>query len=369
MTPSDQRLGSYRLLAQLGSGGMGVVYLAQRAFPRSGPPVALKCLRPDRLDDECREMFLDEARLHMRVDHPSFCRVSDVGTADGIPYFAMELLMGRSLADIGRRLRRVPLEECLPYLAYVLAEVCDGLHSLHGLEGPDGSCMNAVHRDVSPSNLFVLYDGSAKILDLGIAYWRDRIHHTEVGLVKGKVGYLPPEAMEGARPDRRGDVWSLGVVLWETITGLRLFRGGDRVQILRRARDLPIPAPSTQRRGVPPELDAIVTRALTRDPELRLEDASQLSRALRELAGNTTRADVEAWMDRTFPGERARAIEAVASLSGARPRDGSSEPPHLPLTSEGLPRLRWSALVERDATTETGLRLPQRRKSRRGWAS
>jgi len=337
----DRRIGAYRVHALLGDGGMGAVFLARRVVPREGPPVALKRLHADRADDpNSRSMFIDEARLQMRLAHPAFCNVVDVGEADGLPYFAMDLLVGRTLDDLIRRQRHRPLLRSVGAIAHAFAQVCGGLHALHELGGATGA-QYAVHRDISPGNLFVCYDGRVKILDLGIAFWRDRFHATPDGEVKGKMAYLAPEALEVGAPDRRRDVWSLGVTLWEALTGRRLFEGRGASELFHAIRSAPIPRPSSLRDGVPGALDEVVSRALSRDPEGRYRDAAAFGVALRQVTGTSTRADVGAWIDTQFEGEAPKTFRAIERLLASEPTTADS----------AVPRLRWDALRQRATPT------------------
>ncbi|MEZ4339850.1 MAG: serine/threonine-protein kinase [Sandaracinaceae bacterium] len=318
-------MGAYRLHAELGRGGMGVVYLARRLV---GRPVALKALRPDLTSEpEHWRRFFDEATLLQRLAHPAFCRIHDVGQADGLPFFTMELLVGRPFSDLVRRAPEAPLAESLPVMLHLLADVADGLHVLHELSGSGGRRLGVVHRDLCPSNLFALHDGSIKILDLGIASWRGRMPLPGEGLLPGKPSYLSPEAIEGRPTDHRSDIWSLGVVLWEAITRERLFGGPDREARLRAVSRNPIPLPSQVRGDVPWTLDAVVAKALQRDPNDRFTDAHAMSQALRAIFPETTRADVTRWLRSRFPGDRDDAVAAIAAAIAGEP---SSPLPRLP---------------------------------------
>ncbi len=311
-------VGRYRLLHEIATGGMATVYLA---MPEGGTePVALKRVHPHLASQrEFIEMFLDEARLTSRVDHPNVCPVLDYGRADGSYFLVMEYLSGCSLARVSRALRRLSAAEqqvAVPVVAArVVADAAAGLHAAHELRDGGGKPLEVVHRDVSPHNLFVAWSGATFVLDFGIASARDRLHHTETGTVKGKFAYMAPEQMVGARVDRRADVWSLGVVLWELLAGQPLFKRRTETETVMAVTRLERPPLAELRPGLCPKLEAIVDRALAREPEDRFPNAGAMADELRawldEQPGPGDPAEVAAWMDRLFPGEAAEEAALV----------------------------------------------------------
>ena len=288
-TVSGRRIGRYTLRYEIASGGMGEVYLAQMRGPASVERwVALKVLKPEIAKKEkFVTMFLDEARIASRLSHPNLCAVVDFGQSDGRYFLALEYLHGETLSKVVRRVHteaasvpgaKVPAE----LLARVVVDAARGLQAAHDARGPDGKPLHVVHRDVSPQNVFVLYDGIAKVMDFGIASAQGRESHTVTGEVKGKFAYMSPEQLSGKLVDRRTDVFALGVVLWETIVGRRLFRAESEGETVLNVMSKDVPVPSQLGRGIPAALDRIVLRALDRDPDRRYPTAAAMADDLDE---------------------------------------------------------------------------------------
>jgi len=273
-------LGNYRLLAKLGAGGQADVYLALSQGPMNLKRlVVLKRLRSAfEYHEEYITMFLDEARLAARLAHPNVVHTYEVGR-DGDAYFiAMEYLDGQSIDSVMRHHGASKLFTPRMW-ATIAAEALSGLHYAHELTDYDGTPLGIVHRDVSPHNVFLTYDGEVKLVDFGIAKASLNTIKTETGVIKGKVTYMSPEQARGIDTDRRSDLFAMGVILWEAVTGRRLFVG-DPLQVLHRLLNDPIPAPSTIRPEVAPELEAIIVRALAKAPEDRFQDAEEMRKAL-----------------------------------------------------------------------------------------
>ncbi len=309
------RIGRYRIAFELASGGMATMFLARAEGPGGFEKLAaLKRIHPHLArDQQFIEMFFDEARIASRIAHPNVCSVFDFGEADGAYYIAMDYVHGETLGRVLKRLASKP--ELLrapewPYLAArILAEAAEGLHAAHELKDDKGGLLGVVHRDVSPQNLFVAYDGTVRVVDFGVAQAEGRLHQTQAGTVKGKLAYLAPEQARRKPIDRRVDVWALGVVLWETLVAKRLFqRGTDAETILASATD-DVPAPSSVRAWVPKELDAIVLKALSRDRDARYATARDLARELHRFVAHApepvTSHEVAAWMAQEFASEKA----------------------------------------------------------------
>jgi serine/threonine protein kinase len=285
--PGLDALGAYHLLRPIATGGMARVWLAVDA--RDGRQVAVKrILGSVAVDPELRNAFADEGHLGMRLRHPNIVQTLDVGdsvNASAVePYLVLELLQGRALIEVlraaSRQKRRIPLE-------FAIRAVCDaarGLDHAHKLVADDGHPLGIVHRDVTPHNLFVCASGSVKVLDFGIAKTRAQHHKTRAGVVKGKFAYLAPEQIRGKVPDARIDVFALGIVLYELITGVPLFRGANDAETLQRVLSLEVPAPEKLRVDVPVGLGAITLRALQRERDRRLPSAGALADALEAVA-------------------------------------------------------------------------------------
>ncbi|MGE0789596.1 MAG: protein kinase [Sandaracinaceae bacterium] len=280
-----ERLGRYELRYLVARGGMASVYLAQLAgaleFQRW---VAIKVMHPHLVDEDGGfvEMFLDEARLAARIQHPNVCQVIDFGEDAGTYYIVMEYLHGETLSALMKRAWREGQGISPVLAASVIAEVARGLHAAHELRGKDRELLHVVHRDVSPQNMMLLYDGIAKITDFGIARARGKMSTTQAGTLKGKFAYMSPEQLNGEVLDRRADIWSLGVVLWETTVGRHLFRGDSEGETALRVVQAPLVMPSELVDGYPKELEAILADVLARDREHRIPTAERLATRLEE---------------------------------------------------------------------------------------
>jgi eukaryotic-like serine/threonine-protein kinase len=354
--PEGTRIGRYRLCFEIATGGMATVYLAVVEGSRPGMCVALKRVHPHLASQRAFvEMFLDEARIASRIDHPNVCRMIDFGRADDSHFIAMEYLRGRPLARVMSVLRHLPEAEygvAVPVVAArIVLDAARGLHAAHELRDSRGELLEVVHRDVSPHNLFVTWDGICQVVDFGIASARDRLHHTETGTVKGKFAYMAPEQMLGARADRRADVWSLGVVLWELLAGRSLFKRKTETETLMAVTQNERPALSFLRPEIPPALEAIVDRALARDPQDRHASANDLandlSRWLCSQPGPADSAEVAAWMHTLFPGE---ASNDEALVQRALDRE-------LPVFSIRPTEERSAVVRKSDAPTKAALRI------------
>jgi serine/threonine protein kinase len=355
VTPSStlsQAIGKYRVIAPIGRGGMAHIFLARMAGPSGFSKLfVVKVLRDDIREggDECVTMFLDEARLAARLSHPNIVQTFDVGEADGRYFIAMEYLEGQCLRFVERRLGRhgFPEEQYLR----VLAEVARGLHHAHELKDYDGTPLHVVHRDVSPQNVFVTYDGRVKLLDFGIAKAENAEHLTQVGVIKGKVDYIAPEQIRGERVDRRADVFSLGVMLYEALAHVR-FAGGSNVSEITKMHDRVTGREAKLRHvreDVPEELARICDRAIALEPAGRYATALELAEDLeRYLASAGLRPTAEALAQRMEPAfreERAQISRLVQQQMMLRTSDTSSLPPPALepelAASASTKRVRW----------------------------
>ncbi|MGB5268383.1 MAG: serine/threonine-protein kinase [Polyangiales bacterium] len=336
-----ERIGRYKLCFELAAGGMATVYLARvDGAPGFEKLVALKRIHRH-LAKEKRyvDMFLDEARIASRITHPNVCSVFDFGQADGEYYIAMEYLVGESLSRLCGKVARNPAQRRHPLLpirmARVIADACEGLHAAHELKDANGELLHVVHRDISPSNLFVTFDGSVQVVDFGIASARHRIHHTATGQMKGTFAYMAPEQLAAKPIDRRVDIWSLGVSLWEMLALKRLFRRDTTANAVHAILYDKLVPPSVHRPQVTEELDAIVMKALERDPKNRWQTTREMGRALREFLGAQSAivgpAELSDWMNVVFPEGEARKSQLmeIARMADAPvptiPRAGNND--------------------------------------------
>ena len=275
-------LGKFLVLASLGRGGMAEVFLALARGPNGfSKLVVLKLLRPHLADDdEFLDMFLAEARLAACLNHANVVQTYEVGVEGGRHAIVMEYLEGRTLAQIHRQAKE---ELPLALELRVLADVLAGLHHAHELVDHEGARLDIVHRDVSPQNVFVTYDGQVKLLDFGIAKAANGGSRTKTGVFKGKLRYTAPERLGGVDADRRSDVFSVGVMLWQRLTGRRMWAGMNDLGIMRSlATGAPIARPRDVNPRVPEVLDAICTKALARAPTDRYATAAELQDALED---------------------------------------------------------------------------------------
>jgi len=276
------RIGAYEILAPLKSGGMATLFVGRRLGPAGFVrPVAIKVVHPHLASDRSFvEMFLDEARLSARIQHPNVVHVEELGEQNGVFYLAMEYVHGCSLSQFLRQLA-LGGRGMSPEIACAIAmKVADGLHAAHETADASGQLLGVVHRDISPQNVLLSYDGHVKLIDFGVAKARGRSQETDGVSMKGKLRYMAPEQAWGQPVDRRTDVYALGIVLWESLTHKRLFGASDDFVALEQVRAPMIPAPSRLAPGVAPALDEAMLTALARDPEARFQTAQAFRRAI-----------------------------------------------------------------------------------------
>lgn len=278
-------LGRYRVVDEIGLGGMASVHLARMDGPGGFQRwVAIKKIHAHLIEDESFvQMFLDEARVAARINHPNVVSVYDLGKHDDTYWIAMEYLHGEALREIMRRTEELGTAMPPEIACRVIADAAEGLHAAHELLGKNGEQLDLVHRDVTPHNLFVTYDGVTKVVDFGIAKFASRMSTTRAGTLKGKLAYMSPEQVQGEQIDRRTDIFALGVVLWELTTGQRLFRMENDLDTLAKVQECNVPRPSTLIRGYPIDLEKIVMKALSKNRAERFRTAREFSRALQGL--------------------------------------------------------------------------------------
>ena len=310
-----QQFGRYQLIATLGHGGMADVYLAVALGPVGFTKLqVVKRLRPNLAEEpEFLAMFLDEARLAARLNHSNVVQTNEVGEAGGYYFIAMEYLDGQPLNRILARSRRM-LEPglTLEVLVTIVVEALAGLHYAHNLTDYDGTALSVVHRDATPHNIFVTYNGHVKLVDFGIAKAANRSMETRAGTLKGKMAYMAPEQARCDEIDRRADLFSMGAVLWEVVVGERLWRDPNDMRILDAlGAGMPMPSMRSVRPDVPAELDAIAARALAMDPADRYPTAADM------------RNDLLAYLERA--GRRPTSHEEIGRVVSLLFRDRRNE--------------------------------------------
>lgn len=286
-----QRLDRYELVGELASGGMATVFLGRIAgvggFQRF---VAIKRLHPHlATEQEFVEMFIDEARLAAGIHHPNVVPILDIGTSERGYYLVMEYIEGDTLARLLARAATSGERLPVPIAIRIILDTLAGLHAAHELRDDQDKLLGLVHRDVSPQNVLVGVDGTARITDFGVARASARLTSTRAGQLKGKLAYMAPEQAKGKDVDRRADVFAMGTVVWEVLAGKRLFKAEDEAATLNRVLFEPIPKLRDADPSLPAALEAVTMKALDRDPDKRFASCSELADAL-ERAGRATRS-------------------------------------------------------------------------------
>jgi len=279
--PGD-KVGDYEIVAKLKAGGMATLFLGRRRGAAGfAKHVAIKVVHEHLAEDPSFvRMFVDEALLSARIAHPNVVHVEELRELEGRHFLVMEFVRGVSLwqllATLAKRGRRVNPEVA----TYIASKVADGLHAAHEVRGARGELLNVVHRDVSPQNVLLSYQGNIKLIDFGVAKARGRLEETSGGSIKGKFRYMSPEQAWGRPVDRRSDVYALGTVLWELLTMRRRFEAKQDAMILDLVRD-PEPVPASELADdIPPALDAVVLKAQAKRPEDRYQSAQEFRTAL-----------------------------------------------------------------------------------------
>ena len=322
-----ERIGRYQVVGHLATGGMAEILLGKLTGPAGFQrPVVLKRVLPHLArKKEFRVMFLDEARIVAGIRHPNVVQVHELGIEQQELFLVMEYLEGESLSGVIRRLDKGDERIDHALVAHIGAEACAGLHAAHEYQDDRGQKQHLVHRDVSPQNLFITYEGSVKVLDFGIAKAVDRYSNTSTGQMKGKFTYMSPEQCQAEPLDRRSDLFSLGIVLYELSTGTRLFERDNQLLVLKAITEDPIAPPSSFVEGYPPQLERVVMKALARDRDERYATAVDMRRELLDVAreldpGGHTEERLAELMGRLFDDRMGQKEEMLRQV-----RQGSTE--------------------------------------------
>jgi serine/threonine protein kinase len=322
------RLGRYELIARLATGGMGEIFLARLEGAAGFEKLfVVKRILPHLADDpRFRAMLIAEARIASMMTHANICHVYELGETDGQLYIVMEYLEGITLLPLLRKVSKEAGVLDLGFIGGVIQQATDGLHYAHELKDRDGEMLGIVHRDVTPSNLFLTDAGVVKVLDFGIAKVKDASAHTQTGTVKGKYAYMSPEQLRGATVDRRADVFALGVVVYEMLALRRLFQRKTDYLTFRAVMEQPIPDIRQFRPDCPDALAAALLQALDRDPERRFPAARQLGGAVLDAIAPRSRpwtqGEVSDFMGRSFGHDlKDRSAQIVHAVRTAATRE------------------------------------------------
>lgn len=322
------------MIVKIAGGGMASIYLGRARDPSGGERiVALKVIRPELGHDEAaKAMFTDEANILSRMSHPNIAAHWEHGIDDQERFIAMELLVGRTLRDVWDtcKARKVALR--LDHAAWIAARVAEALQHAHDLRDDEGQPLHVVHRDVNPSNIFLTFEGEVKLFDFGLARATGRRAQSSAGIVKGKLPYLSPEAIEQLPLDGRSDVYTLGTTLWEMTTMRRLFVRNDDVETVMATRAGLVPDPRARIPSYPEDLWRVLRRSLERDREHRYQTASDFARDLDAFVAQHAKGEdmaslTSAILDALFPGEREKRAMWLRHASASRPPRTTMPPP------------------------------------------
>ena len=328
--PADDSYGPYRLLERVAVGGMAEVFRAKRRGVEGFEKVvAVKRILSHLSDNkEFVDMFIDEAKMVAGLTHPNIVQIFDLGRIDRSYYIAMEYVHGRDLRTILRRARERGVTVPLELGAFVVSRVCAALEYAHRKRDEGGQPMLLVHRDISPQNILLSFEGDVKLTDFGIAKAASKASITDKGALRGKLLYMSPEQAWGKAMDRRSDIFSVGIVFYEMLTGRKPFLGNSEMSILETVRECHVTPPTTLNPRIPEKLERVAMKALERDPEVRYQDAGEMHRDLERLLHErqpTTPRDVTLLLEQLFD-EEERGGAVSADWSADRPSSVHGDP-------------------------------------------
>ncbi|RKH34228.1 PEGA domain-containing protein [Corallococcus praedator] len=320
--------GKYLLLDRVNIGGMAEVWRGKQ-FGASGFErlVAIKRILPNIAEDEeFISMFIDEAKISVQLTHANIAQIYELGQIASSYFISMEYIPGKDMRAIFDRCRKKGEPAPVPLVAFCVAKMCEGLDYAHRKKDGMGRELNIVHRDISPQNVLVSFEGEVKVIDFGIAKAAGKATKTQAGILKGKFGYMSPEQIRGLPLDRRSDVFAIGVCLYEMLTGERLFVGDSDFSVLEKVRKAEVPSPSTYNRRIPEALERIVLKALAKDVDERYQYASELGDDLQRFLLTSdsifSRKDLMQYMKSTFAEEVEREKQRLAEYADIRAPDG-----------------------------------------------
>lgn len=345
---TTETFGNYLLLKKIGAGGMAELYLARQngvmGFERV---LAIKRILPHLTEDaDFIDMFINEAKLAAQITHPHVAQVYDFGAVEGIYYMAMEYVMGKSLSYVlaaGKK-RQFPIP--FRHALYITAKIAAGLDHAYRGKTVGGEPLGIIHRDISPQNILIAYNGDVKLVDFGIAKAASSSTHTQTGIIKGKLSYLSPEQAWGKRVDHRSDLFSLGIVAHEMLTGDRLFKGENEFVTLERVRAAEVPPPSSIKTDLPKEIDPVILKALAKNPDDRYPTGHAFQEALeavfQQLDPRPTSKDLSDYLHRLFEKEIGQDVSEFKQVTAL------TKPP----VTTPLPTPKKPSVTERNMPTQ-----------------
>ena len=363
------KFGKYLLLERIAVGGMAEVFVA-KAFGVEGFQrlLAIKKILPTMGEDaEFISMFVDEARIAVQLAHANIVQVLELGKHEETLYIAMEYVSGRDLRQLMERFRKRQQPMPVAQAAYVVKEVCEALDHAHRKRDAQGRPLGIVHRDVSPQNVLVGFEGEVKLIDFGIAKAESRLQQTQAGILKGKFSYMSPEQVKGQPVDGRSDVFACGILLWEMVCGEKLFTGESDYAVLDKVRMGLIPEPRSRNPRCPETLEKVILKALAPDPARRYQTASELHD---ELVRFTVAGDavfgprqLAAWMRQEFEAEYEQEQKRLRTwLAVGRPPSAAALPARqdTPLPAVIVADLTQTPVEPYAAPADAHSRLPER---------
>jgi serine/threonine protein kinase len=309
--------GKYVLLERISVGGMAEVFKA-KSFGVEGfeKLLAIKRILPSLAEDgDFIDMFIDEAKICGQLNHANVCQIFELGRVEDSHFIAMEYVWGKDLLQMQNRFRKLRQTMKPEMAGYIASKMCEGLDYAHKKKDATGKALGIIHRDISPQNILVSYEGELKIIDFGIAKAAVRSSKTQAGVLKGKFGYMSPEQVRGLPLDRRSDVFAIGTILYELLVADRLFVGESDFETLERVRNVDVPPPSKNVKDCPPELEKIILKALAKDVEDRYQWASEMQEELQAFLMSRdpvfTAKNLSQWMREQFAVEYKREQEVL----------------------------------------------------------
>ncbi|MGM0555373.1 MAG: protein kinase domain-containing protein [Myxococcota bacterium] len=324
--------GKYELIDKIAQGGMAEIFVAKQTGDVAGfeKRVAIKRIFPHLMErEDLVTMFFDEARIASDLNHPNIVQVYDLGKVDEWVYIAMEYVEGRDFREVCER--GVDRDDFIDreLAAWIVAQAAAGLHYAHTRTDDTGEPMNIVHRDISPQNLLLSTGGHVKVCDFGIAKAEDRLGHTRTGQFKGKLSYMSPEQLDSEDLDGRSDVFALGIVLYETTMQRRLFRGRSDFETMNLVADAQVTPPTEDDPGFPEGLEAIILKALQKEPEDRYQTAEEMQLALEQWLQtrdvSVGSVQLSKYMQRVYPEGAARTLDADADMDAGDEQDAAGD--------------------------------------------